>query len=89
MLKNKKGGAAVWILTLISVFTIAIVWIVMTEPYDTVHDKFNADIPAEYQSTMTKMQTVWNNWPIIMILGLILAAFIFTTRDQGDPGYYG
>ncbi len=86
---NKQGGAAaVWLVALVSVFVLATVWITMTEPFDVLHTQFSGDMDAEYLPTMTKIQSVWNNWPIIMILGIIIGAIVYTVRDSsGDPGY--
>jgi len=89
MVMGKKGGAgAVWLLALVSIFVLGTVWITMTEPFDILHDKFSENMSSEYTPTMTKIQTVWNNWPLIMILGIIIGAVIYTIRDSsGDPGY--
>lgn len=85
----KMGNAAlVWIIALFSVFIVGVVYIAMADPWNTLYDKFYGDMDSEYQPTAAKINTVWQYWPILMILGIILSAIVLMLRNEPDNGYY-
>ena len=88
--RSKKGNVAViWLLALVSVFVVALVYIVMTEPFNAIDQKLSPEINESYQPTVDKIRTIWTNWPILVIFAIILGAIVLTLKQRGsDPGYY-
>tara|TARA_Y100000310_G_scaffold27067_1_gene25755 strand:+ start:43 stop:306 length:264 start_codon:yes stop_codon:yes gene_type:complete len=85
---GKKGGVGAWLFVLVSVFMVAVVYIILTEPWTIIYDTFSADLSSEYAPTATRIQNIWKNWPIITILSLIIAGFILMLRrEPSQPGF--
>ena len=80
---NKKGNAAmVWLVVLISIFVCGLVWIITDNPFTTIKNKLTPGMTVEHQTTVNKIDTVWKNWPVVFILGMILWGVIATIRDR-------
>lgn len=85
---HKKGNAVPWIIAIISVFVVGVVYIVFAQPWDILYDKLTPGVDAAYQPTVSKLQTLWQNWPILMILGIVLWPIIRMVKNEPDTGYY-
>lgn len=90
MMRRKKKGQAqlmVWFLALLFLFMIALVYIIMTKPFILVRDKFEQNFTGtEFQATFDKINTFWTVWPILVIVGVIIWAFVSTSStNQNFP----
>lgn len=88
IIKSKKGIAYVWLTILMSIFTISLVYIIL-DPI--IQDKL---IPLAQENdvnatTLSFITTAWNNFPIILIIGLILYGLAMAQKREPDSGYYG
>lgn len=91
-----KGSAQAWIIFLIALFCIILVYnvftVVMAPTAATVTGILNDTTPvAGFNSTatLTNIGTVWNYFPILLILGLIIWVFIASSRAEPvyESGY--
>ena len=96
IMHNKKGDGWVFLVGLISLFFVGLVYIVMTQPFYQINDAINnsmsnADptILARSQDSFSRINTVWNWWPIIVILGIILWVILNMIRRQPYQYYEG
>lgn len=86
--RAQNSGPIVWIVAMLLIFTVGIIYVTMTVGWDAVYDQFMPGLPAEYQGTATRMQTMWKLWPIAVTIGILLWAFIMQTRNNpGGNGY--
>lgn len=86
---DKKGNVAfIWIIALLAVFIVGAVYIVFTKPFDTVDDSISPGIDSAYQPTVQKIRTVWEHWPLLVILGIVVWAVMASVKEsQGGPYY--
>lgn len=85
---NKKGDFFIWFFALVAIFTISVIYLIMSEPWQQIYDKFEPNLTTEHKATAHKLQSVWKNWPILMILGVIITAVVMMNRKGPDVGYY-
>jgi len=95
---NKKGSAAVWLIFLVTLFTITMIYNFLSYPVsniqvnvkgwinDTVTSQ-NSTIGEKALSTLNVIDIVWQYWPLLFIFGLIIWAFLASTRKE--PIYEG
>ena len=87
--KAKKGNIAlIWLATLLLIFILGVIYLVFTKPYDDMHSKLYSDLPAEYQPTMDKLEMGWKNWPIFMMLTILVGAIILSISQKSGDQYY-
>lgn len=91
MFDNKKAGViGIWIGVMFGIFLLGTIYIAGSDAWDKVYDKFYAAIPAEYQSTAEKANSIWKNFPIFGSIALLLAGVYFTYKQQDiTTGPYG
>ena len=86
-LRGKRGAAFVWLSALMAIFMVGLLYLVMTQPYMTVYDYVDARVNStDYDTTFTQIRTYWRAWPLLVLAGLIMWAFIATMRK--DPNEY-
>lgn len=75
--KNKKAQVGVWLYALLFLFMIGLVYIIMTKPFLAVRDKFAPNFTGtEFEPTFDKINTFWKLWPILVVVGVFLWAFL-------------
>ena len=80
---NRKGQVTVWIFALIFLFTISLVYIVMTKPFLLVRDKFEGNFTGtEFEETFNRLNTFWRIWPILVVVGVIIWAVLSSIRQN-------
>ena len=84
--RKKKAQLTVWFFALIFLFIVALVYIVMTKPYITIRDMFAPNFTGtEFEPTLDKINTFWTVWPILVIVGVFIWAFVQGQRQSGPP----
>ena len=87
--KSKKAAAGyVFIILLISIFTIGIVYVTMAHPFQMIYQTFYDNMSSDFQPTMQKIRSVWIMFPMIVIFGLIVWAFINSLKREPDSGMF-
>lgn len=81
---NKKGGLFAWILVLIFIFVIFLSYTVTVKPFEKVREKINSSIDSEYQPQIARFQKMHLVWPLVMVLGVILAGVYFSLKYGGS-----
>ena len=75
--EGKRGQITVWFFALVFLFIIALVYIVMTKPYIAVRDLIGPNFTGtEFQPTFDKINTFWTLWPVLVIIGVFIWAFV-------------
>lgn len=89
LMKSKKGAAFTWIAALMMIFFIAIIYIVMTEPFEVVYDEMRGRVDADHQTVFDQIRSVWGLWPLILIIGILAWAVLRSMRRDPNEYYYG
>jgi hypothetical protein len=85
---NKKGNAFAWITALGTLFIVAIIFLLLTNPMNQIFDATNyTGWNANYQNTRSILQTVWTWWPAFVLLGVALFVLVQTLRRDTYGGY--
>jgi hypothetical protein len=85
---DKRGSVWAWFVVTISVFIIAIVYMIMTKPIIEIQKVTNETLnDSDYASTYNRVITVWKYWPIVMLLGLILVGVMYSIKKEPYTGY--
>jgi len=84
---NKKANAFAWISAIGTLFVVAIVYVIMTKPFEYIYDITASANFSGYNETRQLLQTTWQWFPAIILLGVILWVFIQTLRRDTYGGY--
>lgn len=76
-----------WIYVILGVFVVGTVFIIMAKPFNEIEDKVYPSLDPDYQPTALKAKSMFNNFPIFMILGLILMGIIASIKKGHDGGF--
>lgn len=87
MMKNKKGNAFAWISAIGTLFLVAIVYVIMTKPFEHIYSITSAANFTGYETTRQLLQTTWQWWPVIILFSVILFLFVQTLRRDTYGGY--
>ena len=90
LLKLEKKGAAgyVFIILLISIFAIGVIYVTMAHPFQEIFQVFYDNMSSDFQPTMQKIRSVWIMFPMIVIFGLIIWAFVNAQKREPDSGMF-
>lgn len=88
MITGKKGSAFVWIMITVMVFVVAIVYMIFTQVVikvqgATVSVLNDSDYAKSYNTTIM----VWKYWPLIALIGLIIAGILLSLKQEPYSGY--
>jgi hypothetical protein len=87
MLMNKKANAYAWISAIGTLFIVAIAYLVFTQPIELIFASTAAANFTGYTTTRNLLQTTWQWWPALVLLGVILFVFVQTLRRDTYGGY--
>ena len=88
-----KGSLYVWFVVLAVIFVTGLIWTLMSQVYlinffpvtETLLTDHNL---TDAQSTLSTIEMIWNYWPLILIIGMLLWAFVSVQKKEPDT-YYG
>jgi len=99
MKMGRKGSAFAWLVILIAIFAIGLVYMIFTNvfvgmliPYTeaylstVTYPNGTAVNITDATATINLIKLVWNAWPLIAIIGLIVVGFVMAQRRE--PGQY-
>jgi heme/copper-type cytochrome/quinol oxidase subunit 2 len=87
-MNNKKGSIFAWFMVTVAVFTIAIFYMILTQPIIAIQAATNETLnDPNYASSYNKAIVVWKYWPIVMLLGLIIVGIIYSLKREPYTGY--
>jgi len=84
-LRRRKGNAAVQVFALILVFTVTLLWIMLAQVYvPHVFPQAQAALSghSEASNTFSILKTAWNNWPLIILGGLVLWVIVSSQKEE-------
>jgi len=81
--KKAQGQLAVWVYALLFLFMISLIYIIMTKPFIYIRDKYDSNFTgSQFEDTYKKINTFWTLWPILVIVGVLLWAFVSTMSQS-------
>ena len=82
---GKKGGAVTtWAFVMFGVFLVGILFVVMSEPYNIIYNiTSSANLTANQQATADRIYALWDHWPILTVLVLVIGGIVAVMR--GNP----
>ena len=77
---------------MIFIFTVIVIYLVMTRPFQIVDDKLSPKINLttdnnDAQQVLSKIRMYWVVWPVIIITSLILWALFMAIRQDPNHPY--
>jgi heme/copper-type cytochrome/quinol oxidase subunit 2 len=88
---NKNGAALIFVSAIIAIFIVLIVYFSTSKPFYALNDNFNSSAVARGDTrsveSLGRLDTVWRNFPLIIILGIVFWLFIKLVQRQ-DNSYY-
>lgn len=77
-------------IVMILIFTVVVIYLTMTRPFQTVDDKLSPMINLttdnnDAQAVIHKIRLYWVVWPVIIIVSIIIWALVMMVRQ--DPNY--
>lgn len=87
-MNDKKGQAFVWLTALMLIFSVGLIYIVMSRPFEVVLDTGRTLVNStEYKNTFTQLNTFWKLWPVLVVVGLLMWAFLESMRRDPNETY--
>lgn len=86
-----KGSAYAWIVVLLIIFVGSFLWIIFSEvlvPHVFPEAETQLSGYTEATSILDNIKSVWNNWPLILIIGIIIYGIVSSLKREPDT-YYG
>lgn len=88
MIKDKKGSVWAWFVITFAVFTIAIVYMIMSKPVIEIQKATNETLDdPDYAGTYNKVIVVWKYWPLVFLIGLIMMGIMISLKKEPYTGY--
>lgn len=89
MFNSKKGNMfLILVVAMLTIFTVAVIYIVFTEPWLAIYNVFAPNSTSEFYNTSLRIKSTWAVWPIIMIFSIILWAFVSAIKGGDNTGGY-
>lgn len=83
---NNKGNAFVVIVGLVSMATVAFVYVALSEAVDDILDIAKAEpwYTGDAKDTIDFLETIWNLWPVtaIIVIGVWMLAASIRKREE-------
>jgi len=79
-----------WFIAMILIFTVLVIYFVMTRPFQIVDDTLSPRINLttdnnDAKTVLSKIRIYWTVWPVIIIASIIFWAFLTSLKQ--DPNY--
>ena len=88
LLNSKKGSIWAWFMITFAVFSIAILYMILTKPIIEIQQATNDTLnDTDYAQTYNRVIVVWKYWPIVMLLGLIILGIMMSLKKEPYTGY--
>jgi len=82
-LKERKGGAAAYIVGLIILFVTTMLWILFSRVFTDFFPAMGKHIVgSEMQQTFDIMVTAWNNWPLMILVGIGIYWIVNSQKEE-------
>jgi len=83
--KGLIGTASIMLIgALVMLFIIVTLHTAMSEPQSKVYDSLTENLQGEDLETTEKLKSMWNKYPIIMVLVLFSATLLFIAYQRGS-----
>ena len=88
--KNKRGSAFVWLIVMFSIFTIGLIYMIMSQPIRVVQDATNSTLnDPDYAQSYNTTIMAWKYSPILLIIGLMIWGIISSLKKEPFSGGFG
>lgn len=89
LLRSRRGNLYVWAVSLAILLGMMLVWVSM---YDVVHNglvpilsSYSGD--PENTNTWNILSTLFDNFPILLVLGVFLWAYVYAQKQEPGAGW--
>jgi len=78
---KKSNIAGIWAISIIAIFTLALLYITISQPMDKLDDALGSKVPAQFQETYQKIIGSYKIWPVVMVVGILIGAVLYSTKQ--------
>ena len=80
---NSKAQAFIWLSVMVAIFGMGLIYILVNEAYDKVDSNLGGNFTgSQYETTYTKINTIWDMWLPISLIGIIIWGIVSTMRRK-------
>lgn len=80
---EKKAQAFIWLTVILAIFGMGLIYILINEAYDAVDNNLGGNFTgSQYETTYTKINTLWDMWLPIALVGMIIWGILSTLRRK-------
>ena len=80
---KKKAQAFIWLSVMVAIFSMGLIYILVNEAYDKVDSNLGGNFTgSQYETTYTKIGTIWDMWLPIFLVGAIIWGILSTMRKR-------
>jgi len=89
VLDNKRGSAFTWVMITVMVFSIGLIYMVMTQPIIAIQSTTWSYVKndTDYAQSYNTVVMVWKYWPIVVLIGLIIVGIMMSLKQEPYTGY--
>lgn len=88
MIRGRRGSAFIWLAALTALAVVGLAYLTQTIMFNGVIGAVNtSSFTASQNTTWLQFQTVWNWWPALMLLGIVIWAIMRTLREDVTGGF--
>jgi len=80
---QKKAQAFTWLYVMVMIFAMGLIYIMLNQPFDRIRDTLGGNFTGtQYHDTYLKINTVWDMWLLIFLIGAIIFGILSTMKRQ-------
>lgn len=84
-MKKKKAQAFTWLYIMVMIFAMGLIYIMMNQAYDKVSSNLGGNFTgSEYEPTYTKMQSLWDMFLLVFLIGALIYGILTTMRKPDE-----
>ena len=84
---QKKAQAFIWLTVMVMIFGMALIYIMLDQPYQKINEQLGGNFTGtQYENTYKRMNTIWNMWLLIFLIGIIIWGILSSMRQRGEYG---
>lgn len=84
---NNKAQAFIWLTVMVAIFGMGLIYIIVNEAYDSVDGILGGNFTgSQYADTHTQINTIWDIWLIIFLIGVIIWGVLSSMRRKDIYG---
>ena len=85
---SKKAQAFVWLSVMVAIFAMGLLYIMLDQPLEQIKTEVGGNFTgSRYESTYKKVNTIWDWWLLLFLLGVFIYAIITALRRNNYEIY--